>query len=446
MYRLKEIQTALLNVVGWEQSFDPAKRIDENLTDSQSGLYFQGAHPLLTLNNVASIIPEEFIFQYPEWNMIIQYKKGSKVRYNNVVYIALVDNTNAEPVQNPDFNVDFNEDFSNETWRVYNMMSDYLERQTENGIATVLQKFVADKKLNHETRSLLERKTFFEGSGRLAATIRNKEKLCGFEIEHTRSMGVTIKIEKIGLQFTGGTSIVKMYVFNSSMSEPYKTIDLNYDLENGGFKWFNVEDLYLPYISDGINARSTWFICYDQNQLPLGMEAITMNKDWSKEPCVSCGMNSIHVWRELMKYMDISPFMVNAPQDFESNAKLWDISKNIYTSTVNYGINVEASVSCDLTDFIISQRHLFANVIQKQVAANLLRTIALNPEVRVNRNQVNVSRTDVLYELDGNTSGLRPGGLGYELKKEYEALSLDTKGLDLLCLACKSKGVRFKSI
>lgn len=434
MYRLKEIQTALLNVVGWEQSFDPAKHIDENLTDPQSGLYFQGAHPLLTLNNVASIIPEEFIFQYGEYNQGTEYSASDKIRFNNKVFISLEDYNITEPSE------------SSSSWKVYNMMSDYLERQTKNGIATVLQKFVADKKLNHETRSLLERKTFFEGSGRLAATVRNKEKLCGFEIEHTRSMGVTIKIEKIGLQFTGGTSIVKMYVFNSSMSEPYKTIDLNYDLENGGFKWFNIEDLYLPYISEGTNARSTWFICYDQNQLPLGMEAITMNKDWSKEPCVSCGMNSIHVWRELMKYMDISPFMVNAPQDFESNAKLWDISKNIYTSTVNYGINVEASVSCDLTDFIVSQRHLFANVIQKQVAANLLRTIALNPEVRVNRNQVNVSRTDVLYELDGNTSGLRPGGLGYELKKEYEALSLDTKGLDLLCLACKSKGVRFKSI
>lgn len=434
MYRLKEIQAALLNVVGWEQSYDPAKSIDEKLTESQSGLYFQGAHPMLTLSNIASIIPEEFIFQYNAYDPLTQYSASDKVRFQDKVFISLEDNNATEPSQ------------SSSSWKIYNLMSDYLERQTKNGIATVLQKFVADKKLNQETRSLLERKTFFEGSGRLAATVRNKEKLCGFEIEHTRSMGVTIKIEKIGLQFTGGTSVIKMYVFNSSMVEPYRIIELDYDLTNGGFKWFSIEDLFLPYISDGINAKSTWFICYDQNELPIGMEAVTMNKDWSREPCTSCGMNSIHTWRELMKYMDISPFMVNAPQDFESNAKLWDISKNVYTSTVNYGINVEASVSCDLTDFIISQRHLFATTLQKQVAANLLRTIALNPDVRVNRNQVNVSRTDILYELDGNTAGYRPGGLGYELKKEYEALSIDTKGLDLLCLACKSKGVRFKSI
>lgn len=44
MYRIKEIQDALLHVVGWEQSFDPAKAIDTYLTQTESGLYFQGAH------------------------------------------------------------------------------------------------------------------------------------------------------------------------------------------------------------------------------------------------------------------------------------------------------------------------------------------------------------------------------------------------------------------
>ena len=82
---------------------------------------------------------------------------------------------------------------------------------------------------------------------------------------------------------------------------------------------------------------------------------------------------------------------------------------------------------CDLTDFIISQRQMFQTVIQRQVAAIGLRTLAMNPNVRVNRNQSNASRTDILYELDGNTSGVRPGGLGYDLKKAYEALRLERK-------------------
>ena len=75
---------------------------------------------------------------------------------------------------------------------------------------------------------------------------------------------------------------------------------------------------------------------------------------------------------------------------------------------------------------------------------NFSQLMAMNPDVRVNRNQSNVSRMDILYELDGNTQG-RPGGLGYDLKKAYEALSLDTQGLDRICLSCNNHGVRYRT-
>ena len=176
------------------------------------------------------------------------------------------------------------------------------------------------------------------------------------------------------------------------------------------------------------------------------MQAINISKDWSREPCDTCNMGDVQVWRQLTKYLQISPFTYQAPTTFNQLPELWDIEQTIYTNTVNYGINVEISVGCDLTDFIVSQRHIFATVIQKQVAANALRTLAMNPSVNVNRNQSNASRMDILYELDGNTSGVRPGGLGYELKKAYEALILDTKGIDRICLKCNNGGVRYRTV
>ena len=118
----------------------------------------------------------------------------------------------------------------------------------------------------------------------------------------------------------------------------------------------------------------------------------------------------------------------------------------MYTNTINYGLNCEITVGCDLTDFIISQRQVFQTVIQRQVAVSALRMLAMNPNVRVNRNQSNATRTDILYELDGNTSGVRPGGLGYDLKKAYEALSIDTKGLDRICLSCNNRGVKYRTV
>jgi hypothetical protein len=117
-----------------------------------------------------------------------------------------------------------------------------------------------------------------------------------------------------------------------------------------------------------------------------------------------------------------------------------------YTNTTNYGLNCEITIGCDLTDFIIEQKQLFANVLQKQVAAIALRTLALNPDVRVNRNQSNASKMDILYELDGNTSSNRPAGLGYELTQAYKALSLNTQGLDRICLTCNNHGVKYTTV
>lgn len=440
MYRVKEIQDALLHVCGWEQSYNPANAIDESLTQTESGLTFQGAHPLLTLDNIRSIMPDDWGYKYPDWNNTEAYKAGIVVHYandiegKNLYWKAVSDNTNEIPTEDSPF------------WKKYNILSDYLERLTRNGITTVVQTFTQIKQLDKETRNLLERKTFFDGAGRIRATLQNSHKLVGFEIVPVRALGVTSKIERIGLQMTGATGKVRIYLFHSSQIDPIKTFDLDFTVTNGGFQWFTLTDCYLPYISDMNNAGGSWFICYNQDELPAGMEAINVSKDWSREPCGTCNIGSIEVWREMTKYLQVTPFMYNAPETFTEYPELWDIALTTYTNTQNYGLNCEITIGCDLTDFIISQRQIFQTVIQRQVAAIALRTLAMNPDVRVNRNQSNATRMDILYELDGNTSGVRPNGLGYDLKKAYEALKLDTQGLDRICLSCNNKGVKYRTV
>lgn len=446
MYRLKEIQDALLHLVGWGQSYDPAKAIDAYMTETESGLYFQDAHPLLTLDNMAAIMPDDWGLQYPEWNMLVSYKAGRKVTHEGIVWVAKVDNTGQEPMAS-DFNGDYSQDdFDDPYWKPYNMLTDFLERLTRNGIANMVQTFTQIKQLDKETRNLLERKTFFDGAGRIRATLQNNHRLVGFEIVPVRAMGVTTKIEKIGLQMTGGTGIVKMYLFHSSQIDPVKTFELNFTVTNGGFQWFALEDCYLPYISGKNNSGGSWYLCYNQDELPAGMEAINVSKDWSREPCGTCNMGSVEVWREMTKYLQVTPFVYHAPETFAEYPELWDIAETIYTNTQNYGLNCEITIGCDLTDFIISQRAVFQTVLQRQVAVTALRTLAMNPNARVNRNQSNATRTDILYELDGNTSGVRPGGLGHDLQKAYEALRIDTQGLDRICLGCNNRGVKYRTV
>lgn len=437
MVRLKEIQDALFHLVGWEQSYNPANAIDEQLTQTESGLTFQGAHPLLTLENIRSIMPDDWGYKYPDWVMDEMYLAGSKVKHNGIVWIAVVGNTGSEPAA------------SNPDWAEYNMFSDFLAHLTKQGINTAIQQFIEQKQLQKETRNLLERRTFFDGAARLQNFLSPSGKIVGFEIIPVRSMGVTMKIERIGLQMIGGTGRVRLYLFHSSQVSPMRTIDVDFTNTRGGFQWFTPsEPIYLPYIpsgdGNGNDAGGAWFLCYNQNELPDGMRALNVTRDWSKQPCATCLGYALESWKEITKYMQVSPFCTAAPADFEQYPEMFDIGALAYTTTINYGMNCEVSVACDITDFIISQRAIFANVIQKQVAASVLRTIAMNPDVRVNRNQVNVTRDELLYELDGAPQG-RPSGMLYELKQAYKALSFDTRGLDRICLQCNNHGVKYRT-
>lgn len=434
MIRISDIQNALFPLVGWRQDYDPAKEIGSELLTSDSGLYFQDAHPLMTLENIRAIIPDDFDMQYPQWNSTTAYSKDVKVRNNSVVYIALRNNTGVEPT-----------DESTEDWQRYNIVTDYITRLTNAGIAQMVQTFLQMKSLLKESKSLLERRTFFDGAGRINNTVNLQGKIVGFEINPVRSMGVTTKIERIGLQMKGATGTVRVYLFHSSQAEPIYYQDMQVTKGNGSFEWFTVTDWYLPYISDSNDAGGSWYLVYNQNDLPEDMEAINVSKDWSREPCSTCNIGSVEAWREMTKYLAVSPFKVSALDDFAEYPEIWNIEDMIYTNTYNYGMNVEISVGCDLTDFIISQKMMFATVLQRQVAAMALRTMALNPNVRVNRNQSNVSAQNILYELDGNTEG-RENGLGYELRKAYDALDLDTRGIDRICLTCRPVGLKYRTV
>mgnify|MGYP005798980107 CR=1 FL=1 len=182
-----------------------------------------------------------------------------------------------------------------------------------------------------------------------------------------------------------------MYILHISLVTTMYTLDLNYT-GNGSYQWFDVTDVFLPYISEATSPGGTWYLCYDQEQLPYDVFAINMAKDFSAEPCGTCNVGSVQAWRELTKYIQISPFR----NDTKQGENLFNIQSSVYTPATCYGINVQFTVACDITDFIISERLLFAHAISLQMAAYILRELALYPNVLQNANQSNIVRETLL--------------------------------------------------
>lgn len=430
MIRISEIQDAMLHLVGWEQSFNPKEQISDDLTESESGLTFQQAHPMVTLENIKAIMPEQYIYQYPGWDPRDSYTKGDIVGHGGKLWECIAPHAvTSEPSE------------ESRDWKEYVFLSVWLERLTRSAIAKTVQTFLQKKSLLRESKNLLERRSLFDGAGRMDNTIANGQRLVGMEIVPAYSMGVTTKLERIGLQMTGATGSVLLYIFHSSMRDPYKTIEFNVQKGNGTMEWKDLKDCYLPYLGD----TGAWYVVYNQADLPAGMEAVNVTKDWSREPCGTCNRGSLEAWRELTKYLMVSPFRVTSLETFAEYPELWDIEENVYTNTHNYGMNMVLSVGCDLTAFIISQREIFATCLQRQLACDVLRTLAMNPDVRVNRHQSNATKEELLYEVDGNPQG-RATGLGKELQDAYAALDLDTRGLDRICLNCVPTRVKYTTV
>ena len=435
MVRANDIQEKLLRLIGWEQNYDTSDlKISDALTVSESGLYFQQIHPLLTLQNMSCIAPDFNNITFPEYNSEKEYSKGNVVDYQGTQYKALQKAQGKQP------------DIESEYWVETNLFSEWLESKTKASIQKAIARYCNEKTVEGTNKPLCESRTLFDGTGRLVDTVKNKKNLVGFEIMPVRAKGVTTKINKICLQFTKAGEYT-LYLMHSSMDAPVKIIKLNKIRDNSA-EWFTVDDLYLPYQSEDNDAGGSWYLCYFQSELPEGSQAIRKNKDWSKEPCGSCSRRELLAWMAWSKYLEIHPFFVNEEliNTEDESLHLWDVENNQYTYDNNYGLNLEVTVSCDITDFIVEQRMMFQDVIAKQVAVDMLREFAYNSNVRTNRHSINASRLDILYEVDGDSSSIKKSGLSYQLDMAFKAIKLSTSGIDRVCLPCRNNGIKYRTV
>lgn len=428
MYRPDIITQNLLHLLGWRQNYNTADfAIADTLTQSESGQYFQDIHPLLTLDSVKAIAPDFKSITLDTWLETTQYRKGDRRSYDNVDYRAKVDNIGKVPETSPN------------EWELFDPFNEWLENKTKASILNAVQTFFSDKMIESTAKSILENKILFDGSGRLTDLVQNADRLVGFEITPIRSKGITLKIEKIGTQFKG-TGEMKLYLFHSSSPDPVKEITIT-RTKDGAMEWSTQNDLILPYVSETNDAGGSWFLCYDQREIG-NMQAIFKSRDWSKTPCDTCNRDEYQSWSIWSKYLEVHPFR----NQIETPGQMPEIETNVYTYDSNYGLNLQITMECDLTDIITEQRKAFQNVIGLQVASDFIREMAYNPQYRINRTQQNFTRMELLYELDGDSQSPKKSGINYKLNRAMQALKMDTTGINRVCMPCKSEGLRYRTI
>lgn len=301
--------------------------------------------------------------------------------------------------------------------------TNWVQQKTEAYILDTVEEWIRLKFERKTVKNLLQRNTLYTSTGNFADTIPSNSKRVGLEFRLPKSDSIKALLQEISIQLTANQNPLNIYLFEAGTKAAIQTLAVNYT-GAGNVQWESVD-----WELDG---EKTYYLLYDQDDL-TGL-AINSVNDYSLG---RNGVTTLPMGRHIR---------VSALETSEDIAELGDLSKNAYVSDANYGLNVKMDVRCDYTDFILDQKDLFKGAVAKRVAIGFLRELAFNPESRVNRNQLNVTIPQILFEIEGDTQGTSPTGIGYEYRKALEAITFDMEGIEKDCLPCRKRGVKYSSI
>ncbi|MFW6370547.1 MAG: hypothetical protein ACOC10_05000 [Bacteroidota bacterium] len=381
-YNLDTIQTQMSGLVKFKPDFDNHVIDDTLIGISDSKLYYnQGTHPYITLDNILSMAPRTSGWTIADYDATKTYYIDQVVSYSGSYYYSLIDsNTGNQP------------DTSTTSWKETTLESLFLRREINGCIDQMLSDVVKAKPLvDHEHLYRIEDTD---------TTIDNASNYVGFEIRPRDSEQLRVIINAIGVQFSEANSDLVIYLYNQNTKVAEFTVD---SLENE-FSWNTLSSDNELY---GIGKR--WFLFYNQDDV----NGVAINHDFMISNTVSA-------------YVDIYPFEVsNSTTNF-----LLDVDG--YTNN-SYGLGLELTVNCELTDFIVKNKHSFAKLLQLQFAFRMLESFYFNPEARENlsKRNIHVSREELLAEIRSENKNTIVSRLETEQHRVRNSLKFGT-----VCLPC----------
>jgi len=432
MFDISALQTCLQDVVGFQQTENPkVPALDADLLVSESGIFFQQEHPLVDLEILHSVAQQFESYTYDPWAVGTTYSLGQRVRDTDINYEYI----NATPTAgNPTSDTAF--------WNPVAMFSPFLRQMRAQSIAKVLNKYRTSKQLKEITKTALDRMKLYDVPGRLSDKEIRQSRFVGFEIIPEYSEGIKLTIHRLGTQFDTLQLAQVFYVYHTSQTEAIYTITTDIG-KVASFEWHNIggvgNTLDLEYGDEAYDAGGRWFLGYYEDDF-TGM-AVIKKFDFTNGPnCSSCAGQDHKRYQQWSAWMQISPITV--PASALNGTDLFDVEKVAYPSNNNYGLNLDVSVTCDITDIFCTQRDLLADAISKQFAVDLAEEIAYSH--RNNRIQERQTKNAIIaLDTDSNHNP----GLSQKLKDSISALEFDLSALGAVCIPCnQSDGIEWGNI
>jgi len=435
MYDVSKIQDGFSGKIGWRQPIDnDFPQLTPVVTASESGLYFNDYHPLISFENIDASGPDFDNSNLTLYSALTNYGIGAKVKSATFAYVSLVaGNLGHTPASSPTY------------WRPCN--ETYLLSIQNQAILKVLQGVINNKKLAQASKGIFENLRIFEGAGKKTNTVIKQSRFVGFEITMKKFDNLQARIDYIGLQFSQAQIDKYIYLFHSSKIDAIASIKFSTTVPDS-FEWKAVTTFMLNYVNfdqatigNQTDAGGSFYLGYFEDDITG--QAISKDIDLSKRPCDGCIMETynLYSWNQWTKYLRIRPFTVESVD--LNGIQLWDVEKNEYPRYGNFGLNLSITVKPELTDFILRNRAIFYDAWIKQVTVDLLNMLRTS----IRNNAISeLAKANILLDLKGD-SNRQETGLEFELQQAIKAIEIDISGLDSPALdQYKKSPVRLRAI
>jgi hypothetical protein len=429
MFSVTDIQTGFGSLIGWRDTLDTGlPRLKSTLTTSNSGMYFNDAHPLVSVETIDSCGFNIDGVSNATYDASTTYSKDQAVRYNGVTYSSLADTNKGHTPS------------TSTTWWVA-QINTVIENITKTSIVNMINRVIIEKQLTGATKSTMQDVKLFDGEGRIRSTIVGQGRFVGFEFKVKNYTGLQLAVRQVGAQFSLAQTNLTIYLFHSSQDTAVKTYSLT-STKNYSTEWFEPIDFTMNFCKYTKNdAGGAWYIGYFEDDITG--QAINRDVELITKPCGSCMKDSYnrYAWELRNRYFEMNP--VSFDSQYLNGTSLPDMEGVAYTTNNNWGLNLAITATCDLTDFFIENKNTFTRLLWKQVACDVLRLAAYNTRMD---GSAQALRKEAYLALKGEPSLPYPNGVEHELEKEYTAINLSVDDLDTPCLSKKNKGITIRAI
>ena len=358
MYDLNDIQTKFFTdkLITLKSSLNSSTSVlDSDLTGvSRSKRYFNtGVHPLISIENIEAFLPllsgytiDAYAGSTTYGSYLLDFSLDNVVTDSSKYYISVAIANVGNAVTDTDY------------WKETTLLSLILKDKIRSSIEVVLSDLIVP--------NFIEDSIYMYRIGDTTDDlIENTSKLVGYRINPISSDHLLFIINQIGLDFENSETIeFKLYNQNKLVSTFSLSSTANL------FEWKDITQLEIT------SNTGAWYLFYDQDELTgraIGANSIFSNYMYS--------------------YANITPFAI------DSVADLTDMDEGDLIYDKNYGLNLNFSISYDLTNFIKQHMLQFAEVFQKQFEYDILSMFTYNPDAQSELRERNIDSEKLMFEL-----------------------------------------------